>query len=106
MSGSVNDDSQFMRQERNNFLNKFSGKREAPAQGLNVENLNVASGRSLTGAQPEAKLPRDHSPDMLSMLNELKGPSQTDGYVSGLNSMKFSKQHDGVAQKINNSSSA
>ena len=83
MTESVNDESQMMLEQRNSFINNFqkrvSGLGQYPETGPNdpdlgnLNNLNINSQESIDKEKKE----RDHSPDMLNMLDELKGGRET-----------------------------
>ena len=109
MSESVIDESQMMREQRNSFINDFNQKKEyktaqvlgehlqnnmgplAPDMSPYLNNLNINSQESI-----EKKGGRDPSPDMLNMLDELKG-----GRESGQSAKSRQAQ---IARDINNNS--
>ena len=102
MSESVNDESQNMREQRNSFINDFNQKRVGGGLGehlqqnlgqgplMDLNNLNINSQESI-----EKKGGRDPSPDMLNILDELKG-----GRESGMSRQRQAQ----IARDINNNS--
>ena len=107
LSGSVNEDSQIMRLQRNSFLKQFNEKR-IKNDALNLNNLNIESGITLPDYQNDAIDRRDTSPDAFlpHPPNETKYPEYSGKNQEEIMAMlRPSTQHRFVTEEIRNHSS-